>query len=75
MTNDIANFKRLKFAKKVTDDMAKIIPRVEACIIFLTPFESYSQVSPIIDECKQRLAMLKAQNNRYKKIVESKGVV
>lgn len=70
MINDLRQY---KFAKVVVEDMTKIIPRIEACIIFLEPYKSYSQVGPIIDECKQRLTMLKAQNNRYKAIIKNKG--
>lgn len=71
--NEVRDLKKYKFAKIVTNDMTKIIPRVQACIITLRPYRAYSQVAQILDELEIKLEVLKAQYNKYNKVVEEKG--
>jgi hypothetical protein len=71
--SEINDLKAYKLAKTVVRDMATIIPRVQACIIFLEPYKAYNQVAPILDQLNVRLDLLKAQNTRQKAILERKG--
>jgi hypothetical protein len=71
--SNVMDMKAYKLARVFAKDMEKIIPRLQAAILFLKPYERYSQVAPVIAEMEQRLVILQAQYKRYSAIVKSKG--
>lgn len=71
----IDEYKQYKRAKILVSDLEKIIRIINLSISALHHFSKYAPVNQIISTLQTNKTILEIHLNKYKKIVENKGVI
>jgi hypothetical protein len=69
------SYKSYKNAKKYSKDLIEILKILNVSIKALNKYKNYKLVKEILKELNLRKSLLELYNDKYKKVVESKGLL